>query len=87
MECIEYGPNASWMPFPKTKQLYLAAKKNNVTLAKESGKDANINAFGTCNNWTPLHVASFHGSLGRPHILYLTFNNFTFEFVLWNISH
>ena len=70
MDCIEYGPNASWIPFPKSKQLYLAAKNNNLDLAKEAGRDGNINAYGTCNHWTPLHVACYHGSLGQFNLFY-----------------
>lgn len=65
MDCIEIGPNASWIPFPRTKQLYLAAKTNNIELAKEVADLANLNAHGTCKLWTPLHVASFYGSLGK----------------------
>ena len=63
-QCIEYGPNATWVPFPKTKLLYMASKTNNIDMAREVIEDANINAYGTCKLWTPLHIAAFEGSLG-----------------------
>ena len=69
-QCIEYGPNATWIPFPKTKLMYMAAKTNNLDMAREVVGDANINAHGTCKLWTPLHVAAFEGSLGKDIYIY-----------------
>ena len=37
---------------------------NNIDALKDVSEDgtANLNAYGTCKLWTPLHVASFYGS-------------------------
>lgn len=62
---LEFGPNASWMPFPKTKLLYTAAKTDNLEMTREACSEGNINAYGTCKHWSPLHVAAFYGSKGK----------------------
>jgi len=62
VDSLEFGPNASWIPFPRTKLIYTAAKTNNLEMAKEAIVQGNIDAYGTCTHWTPLHVACFYGS-------------------------
>ena len=62
---IEFGPNATWTNFPKTKQVFMAAKSDGVDMIKDVTEDddtVNLNAYGTCHYWTPLHVACFYGS-------------------------
>jgi len=61
---LEFGPNATWTNFPKTKMVFMSAKKDNIDALKDVSEDgtANLNAYGTCKLWTPLHVASFYGS-------------------------
>ena len=61
---LEFGPNASWVNFPKTKQVFMAAKRDNIDALKDVSEDTtvNLNAYGTCHYWTPLHVACFYGS-------------------------
>jgi len=61
---LEFGPNATWRNFPKTKQVFMAAKSDNIDILTDvsSDKSVNLNAYGTCNLWTPLHVACFFGS-------------------------
>ena len=62
---IEFGPNATWTNFPKTKQVFMAAKCDGVDMIKDVTEDddtVNLNAYGTCHYWTPLHVACFYGS-------------------------
>lgn len=62
---IEFGPNATWTNFPKTKQVFMAAKSDGVDMIKDVTEDddtVNLNAYGTCHFWTPLHVACFYGS-------------------------
>ena len=65
VDSLEFGPNASWIPFPRTKLIYTAAKTNNLEMAKEAIVQGNIDAYGTCKHWTPLHVACFYGSKGN----------------------
>ena len=55
VDSLEFGPNASWIPFPRTKLIYTAAKTNNLEMAKEAIVQGNIDAYGTCKHWTPLH--------------------------------
>ena len=62
---IEYGPNATWSSFPKTKLLFQAATNNDIDRAKEVIDESNIDAYGTCKVWTPLHVTAFYGSHGK----------------------
>ena len=62
---LEFGPNATWRNLPKTKQVFSAAKKDNVDMIKDVSEEentVNLNAYGTCHYWTPLHVACFYGS-------------------------
>jgi len=60
----EFGPNTTWTNYPKTKQVFMAAKSDNVAMLQEvHDKSINLNAYGTCKLWTPLHVACFYGSL------------------------
>ena len=61
---LEFGPNATWRNFPKTKMVFMSAKKDNVDALRDVTEDgtANLNAYGTCRLWTPLHVACFYGS-------------------------
>ena len=61
---LEFGPNATWTNFPKTKMVFMSAKKDNIDALKDVSEDgtANLNAYGTCKLWTPLHVACFYGS-------------------------
>lgn len=59
----EFGPNATWKNYPKTKQVFMAAKTDNIAMLQEvHDKSINLNAYGTCKLWTPLHVACFYGS-------------------------
>jgi len=59
----EFGPNATWTNYPKTKQVFMAAKSDNIAILQEvHDKSINLNAYGTCKLWTPLHVACFYGS-------------------------
>jgi len=59
----EFGPNATWTNYPKTKQVFIAAKSDNIAMMKEvHDKSVNLDAYGTCKLWTPLHVACFYGS-------------------------
>ena len=64
---LEFGPNTTWRNFPRTKQVFMAAKSDNIDMVREvadqdSGDPVNLNAYGTCHFWTPLHVAAFYGS-------------------------
>ena len=60
---LEFGPNTSWTNFPKTKQIFMSAKKDDLANIKQVlDPSVNLNAFGTCKLWTPLHVACFYGS-------------------------
>jgi len=39
-------------------------KSDNIGILQEvHEKSINLNAYGTCKLWTPLHVACFYGSL------------------------
>jgi len=59
----EFGPNTTWTNYPKTKQVFMAAKSDNIAMLQEvHDKSINLNAYGTCKLWTPLHVACFYGS-------------------------
>eukprot|EP00092_Neocalanus_flemingeri_P105693 GFUD01135498.1.p1 GENE.GFUD01135498.1~~GFUD01135498.1.p1 ORF type:complete len:616 (+),score=152.19 GFUD01135498.1:39-1850(+) len=59
----EFGPNATWKNYPKTKQVFMAAKSDNLAILQEVyDTTINLNAYGTCKLWTPLHVACFYGS-------------------------
>ena len=70
-EGLQFGPNATWTDYPKTKLLFMAASSDNLGLAEEvlENKRVNVNSFGSCENWTPLHVACHHGSLRVAKIL------------------
>ena len=60
---LEFGPNASWWNFPKTKQIFMSAKRDEIDKLKDVvDSSVNLNAYGTCKYWTPLHVACFYGS-------------------------
>ena len=60
---LEFGPNTTWTNFPKTKQIFMSAKRDDLANIKQVLDDSvNLNAFGTCKLWTPLHVACFYGS-------------------------
>ena len=63
-EGLEFGPNATWTDYPKTKLLYMAASSDNLGLAEEvlENKRVNVNSWGSAENWTPLHVACHRGS-------------------------
>ena len=62
---LQFGPNATWIDYPKTKLLFMAASSDNLGLAEEvlEKKGVCVNSWGSCQNWTPLHVACHHGSL------------------------
>ena len=62
---LEFGPNATWTNFPKTKQIFMAAKSDNIDMVRDVTEDktVNLNAYGPCHYWTPLHVACFYGSI------------------------
>ena len=61
---LQFGPNATWRDYPKTKLLFMAASNDNLGLAEEvlENKGVCVNSWGSCQNWTPLHVACHHGS-------------------------
>ena len=60
---LEFGPNATWWNFPKTKQIFMSAKRDDLQNIKDVvDQSVNLNAYGTGKYWTPLHVACFYGS-------------------------
>ena len=60
---LEFGPNATWWNFPKTKQIFMSAKRDDLQNLKDVvDQSVNLNAYGTSRYWTPLHVACFYGS-------------------------
>lgn len=68
---LQFGPNATWTDYPKTKLLFMAASNDNFGLAEEvlEKKGVCVNSWGSCQNWTPLHVACHHGSLRVARLL------------------
>ena len=70
-EGLQFGPNATWTDYPKTKLLFMAASSDNLGLAEEvlEKKGVSVNSWGSCQNWTPLHVACHHGSLRVARLL------------------
>ena len=63
-EGLEFGPNATWTDYPKTKLLFMAASSDNLGLAEEvlENKRVDVNSWGSSENRTPLHVACHRGS-------------------------
>ena len=60
---LEFGPNATWRNFPKTKQVFMSARRDDLGNLKDVvDQSVNLNAYGSCKYWTPLHVACFYGS-------------------------
>ena len=57
----------------------MAAKSDNIDIVTDvsSDKTVNLNAYGTCNLWTPLHVACFYGS--QKAVKFLLRNNVVFN--------
>ena len=51
--------------FQQAKQVFMACKSDKLELVKEVAArpgGVNLSAWGTCQLWTPLHVAAHHGS-------------------------
>ena len=60
---LEFGPNTTWRNFPKTKQIFMSAKRDDLENLKQIiDESVNLNAYGSAKYWTPLHVACFYGS-------------------------